>query len=219
MRHREEQLLASQEDLSRQLENRRVDLPSTEEIKAYVADFREFLHQGTFPERKALIRNFVKEIEVVGDQATLTYTIPMPSDGVTKKETSVLYFVNSGLPAITTTAILSFGERRRPRAPVANRGRRLALVRVARGTTIRIGRESKVREVAAARRRSRQTAGARWPGPNLPRPAWRRSCATLCCTTRQRVHLLPRARQGPPNWTKSRSIEQTCPLEQSTRTG
>ena len=59
------------------------------------------------------------------------------------------------LPAITTTAILSFGERRRPRAPVANLGRRLGLVRAARGTTIRIGRESKVREVATARRRSR----------------------------------------------------------------
>ena len=98
MRHREEQLMAAQEDLSRQLEKRRVDLPSTEEIKEYVADFREFLQQGTFPERKALIRNFVQEIEVVGDQATLTYTIPMPSDGATEEETSVRYFANSGLP-------------------------------------------------------------------------------------------------------------------------
>ena len=53
--------MAAQDDLSRQLEKRRVDLPSTEEIKAYVADFREFLQQGTFPERKALIRNFVEE--------------------------------------------------------------------------------------------------------------------------------------------------------------
>ncbi|MXX32837.1 MAG: hypothetical protein F4Z51_11570 [Chloroflexi bacterium] len=100
MRHREEQLMAAQEDLSRQLEKRRVDLPSTEEIKTYVADFREFLQQGTFPERKSLIRNFVQEIEVVGDQATLTYTIPMPSDGATKEETSVLYFANSGLPLL-----------------------------------------------------------------------------------------------------------------------
>ena len=98
MRHREEQLMAAQEDLSRQLENRRVELPSTEEIKAYVADFRNFLQQGTIPERKALIRNFVKEIEVVGDQATLTYTVPMPTDGATKEDTSVRYFANSGLP-------------------------------------------------------------------------------------------------------------------------
>ena len=60
-----------------------MELPTTEEIKGYVADFRAFLQEGTFPERKALIRNFVEGIEVVGDEATLTYTIPMPSDGVT----------------------------------------------------------------------------------------------------------------------------------------
>ena len=103
MRHREEQLTAAQDDLSRQLEQRRVDLPSTEEIKAYVADFREFLQQGTFLERKALLGKFLKEVEVVGDQATLTYTIPMPSDGVTREEASVLYFANSGLPPHIST--------------------------------------------------------------------------------------------------------------------
>ena len=41
-----------------------------------MSDFREFLQEGTIPERKALIRNFVKGIEVNGDEAVLTYTIP-----------------------------------------------------------------------------------------------------------------------------------------------
>ena len=98
LRHREEQLEAAREDAAGQLEQRRVELPTTEEIKGYVADFREFLQEGTFPERKALIRNFVEGIEVVGDEATLTYTIPMPSDGVTSEEASVLDFVQSGPP-------------------------------------------------------------------------------------------------------------------------
>ena len=80
LRHREEQLEAAREDAVSQLEQRRVELPTTEEIKGYVADFREFLQEGTIPERKALIRNFVEGIEVVGDEATLTYTIPMPDD-------------------------------------------------------------------------------------------------------------------------------------------
>ena len=44
-------------------------------------DFRSFLEEGTFPERKALIRNFVKGVEVAGDEATLSYTIPMPAGG------------------------------------------------------------------------------------------------------------------------------------------
>ena len=102
LRHREEQLEAAREDAVSQLEQRRVELPTTEEIKGYVADFREFLQEGTFPERKALIRNFVKGIEVTGDEAVLTYTIPMPSDGVTKESASVLDFVQSG--PLSTTA-------------------------------------------------------------------------------------------------------------------
>ena len=96
LRHREEQLEAAREDASGQLEQRRVELPTTEEINGYVADFREFLKEGTFPERKALIRNFVEGIEVTGDEAVLTYTIPMPSDGVTAESASVLDFVQSG---------------------------------------------------------------------------------------------------------------------------
>ena len=75
--------------------------PNTDEIKEYVADFREFLKEGTFPERKALIRNFVEGIEVNADEAVLTYTIPMPSDGVTSESASVLDFVQSGPPDLT----------------------------------------------------------------------------------------------------------------------
>ena len=43
-----------------------MELPNTEEIVRYVADFRDFLKDGTIPERKALIRNFVEGTEVVG---------------------------------------------------------------------------------------------------------------------------------------------------------
>ena len=99
LRHREEQLEAARDDAERQLERRRVELPTTEEIKGYVADFREFLQEGTIPECKALIRNFGEGIEVSGDEAVLTYTIPMPNDGVTSESTSVLDFVKSGPPA------------------------------------------------------------------------------------------------------------------------
>ena len=101
LRHREEQLEAARDDAETQLEQRRVELPNTEEIARYVADFREFLPEGTIPERKALIRNFVEGIEVVGDEATLTYTVPMPNDGVTSESASVLDFVKSGPPNLT----------------------------------------------------------------------------------------------------------------------
>ena len=71
------------------MEQRRAELPTTKEIKGYVAGFREFLQEETFPEWKALIRNFVQGIEIMDDEAVLTYTIPMPSDGVTSESASV----------------------------------------------------------------------------------------------------------------------------------
>ena len=118
LRHREEQLEAAREYAERQLEQRRVELPTTEEIKEYVADFRDFLEEGTIPECKALIRNFVEGIEVSGDEATLTYTIPMPNDGVTSESASVLDFVKSSpqYPGITgAPALLPLSRARRVR--------------------------------------------------------------------------------------------------------
>ena len=85
------------------MERRRAELRTSKEIKEYVADFRTFLQEGTFPERKALIRNFVKGIEILGDEAVLTYTIPMPADGVISESASVLDFVQSGPPNWTKT--------------------------------------------------------------------------------------------------------------------
>ena len=40
---------------------------------------------------------------MVGDKAALTYTIPMPSDGVTREAASVLEFVKSGVLRETRT--------------------------------------------------------------------------------------------------------------------
>ena len=102
LRQREDQLAAARDDAARRLEQRRAELPSSAELKSYVADFRELLEAGTVPERKALIRNFVKGIRLSGDDVTLTYTIPMPSDGALRDEASVLDFVQLGPPGLTS---------------------------------------------------------------------------------------------------------------------
>ena len=77
LRHRQDQLTASREEAESQLEQRRVELPGTEEIKGYVEDLHACLQEGTMLECKALIRNFVKSVEVVGHEATLSYTEPI----------------------------------------------------------------------------------------------------------------------------------------------
>jgi hypothetical protein len=107
LRHREEQLEAAREDAERLLEQRRVELPNTEEIVRYAADFRAFLKDGTIPEKKALIRNFVEDIEMEGGKAVLTYTVPMPTDGVTSESASVLDFVQSSSTRLDKSKNLS----------------------------------------------------------------------------------------------------------------
>ncbi|MCY4581559.1 MAG: hypothetical protein OXE50_01985, partial [Chloroflexi bacterium] len=64
----------------------------------------------------ALIRNFVEGIEVNGDEAVLTYTVPMPSDGVRREKASVLDFVQSSPPNLTIdrTIRLTTSVGRRP---------------------------------------------------------------------------------------------------------
>ncbi len=101
LKSRQDQLTAAKEEAEGRLERRRVELPTSREIKGYVADFRALFQEGTFPERKALIRNFVQGIEVVEDEAVLTYTIPMPQDGITSESAPVLDFVQSGPPDLT----------------------------------------------------------------------------------------------------------------------
>ena len=97
LKSRQDQLTAARDEAEGQLEQRRADLPTSKEIKGYVADFREFLQEGTFPERKALIRNFVQGIEIENrGRADVT-----PSDGmgiVYVSTASVLDFVQSGPP-------------------------------------------------------------------------------------------------------------------------
>ncbi len=107
LKARQDQLTAAREEAEGKLEQRRVELPTSREIRGYVADFREFLQKGTFPERKALIRNFVKGIEIVDDEAVLTYTIPKPSDGVTSESAPVFDFVQSRPPDLTKTGTLA----------------------------------------------------------------------------------------------------------------
>ena len=52
LKSRQDQLTAAREEAEGQLEQRRAELPTSREIKGYVADFREFLQEGTFPERQ-----------------------------------------------------------------------------------------------------------------------------------------------------------------------
>ena len=98
LRHRQDQLSTALIDLSAQLKVRRSRLPDTEEIKYYVNNLHSFLQEGTLSERKSIIRSFVKDIRVVGEEAELTYTIPVPPKGETSEWAPVLAVIQGGDP-------------------------------------------------------------------------------------------------------------------------
>ena len=47
-----------------------------EMIKTQVEDLRELLSEGTVAEQRAFIKSFVREIEVRGGEAVMTYSMP-----------------------------------------------------------------------------------------------------------------------------------------------
>ncbi len=47
-------------------------------------------------ERKAFIRSFVKEMKVTGDDALLTYTMPLSPEGISEERIGVLSAVQYG---------------------------------------------------------------------------------------------------------------------------
>ena len=90
LRQRKEQLQAAKWKLEQQLSEGRVELADSDTVARYASDLRDLLNQTPLVERKAFIRSFVKEVRVTGEEALLTYTIPMTSEGVTEERLAVL---------------------------------------------------------------------------------------------------------------------------------
>jgi site-specific DNA recombinase len=101
LRQRREQLQATKWEMEQQLSDRRVELADAETVASYVADLRNLLNESSLAERKTFIRSFVKEVKVTGDEALLSYTIPMLPRGVTEEKLPVLSIVHHGGPWLT----------------------------------------------------------------------------------------------------------------------
>jgi site-specific DNA recombinase len=103
LRQKREQLQAAKWKLEQQLSDRRVELADAKAVAGCLSDMRDLLTEGSFAERKTFIRSFVKEIKVTGDDALLTYTMPILPGGVTEERLSVLSIVHCGGPFWTRT--------------------------------------------------------------------------------------------------------------------
>lgn len=98
LRYRQEQLQSKKWGLEALLSDRRVELADLKTVKRYVADLRSLLEESSLAERKSFIRSFVKEVKVTGDEALLTYTMPLPPQGTSEERVRVLCSVHHGGP-------------------------------------------------------------------------------------------------------------------------
>ena len=96
LRHRQDQLEAAKQDIEDALLNRKAELADLNALVEYVEDLKTVLTDSPLTERRAFIRSFVKEVKVIGDEATLSYTIPLPPGGVMEEKAGVLPIVQHG---------------------------------------------------------------------------------------------------------------------------
>ena len=88
LRIRSEKLNERKLEVKQRLSDRRIELASPEMVRRYVDDLRTLLAISELAEKRAFIRSFVKSIRVVGDEATLTYGMPL--NGLIEEKVGVL---------------------------------------------------------------------------------------------------------------------------------
>ena len=96
LRQRQKQLETSRLELEASLSDRRVELADLGLVTEYVEDLRNVLTCSSLTEQRSFIRSFVKEVKVTGTDALLTYTMPLPPQGITQERAGVLNTVHYG---------------------------------------------------------------------------------------------------------------------------
>ncbi|MDO8588684.1 MAG: hypothetical protein Q7T82_16775 [Armatimonadota bacterium] len=90
LRQRKEQLQTAKCELEQRIPEGHVELADSDTVARYASDLRDLLNETTLVERKAFIRSFLKEVKVTGEEALLTYMIPLTPEGVTEEKLAVL---------------------------------------------------------------------------------------------------------------------------------
>ena len=81
-KERKERLESAAEGARAVLAQRRAVLDDVNTITAYAEDMSRFLQKSDMPERRAFIETFVKEIELLPDNAVVRYSVPLPDDSL-----------------------------------------------------------------------------------------------------------------------------------------
>ena len=81
-KERQQRLESAAEGARAILAQRRAVLDDVKTITAYAQDMNRFLQKSELTERRAFIETFVREIELLPDNAVVRYSVPMPDDSL-----------------------------------------------------------------------------------------------------------------------------------------
>ena len=93
LRAQHDRLLKRKTELETILSQKKIELASPEVVRKYVEDLNQFLDSSELIERRVLIKSFVKEIKVVGNEGHIKYTFPVPPDNHEEEGLGVLPIV------------------------------------------------------------------------------------------------------------------------------
>jgi site-specific DNA recombinase len=96
LQQRQQGLQVRRIEIESQMSDRKVELADLETISYYLDDLHDLLKEESLAERRAFIRSFVKEVRLTGDEAILSYSMPMLPEKVAIEKEGVLPTVQYG---------------------------------------------------------------------------------------------------------------------------
>jgi site-specific DNA recombinase len=96
LRAQHDRLLTRKSQLDSLMAQRKIELASPEVVRKYVEDLHQLIDESDLLERKTLIKSFVKEIKVMGNEGRIKYTFPIPPDSHEEEGLGVLPIVRYG---------------------------------------------------------------------------------------------------------------------------
>jgi site-specific DNA recombinase len=96
MKERADKLKVRNLELEGLLANQKAEPASRKDIAEFVIDLRRLLDAGSISERRTFIKSFVKQVRITGDEAKLTYTLPVLPQGKDDETVTVLDIVHRG---------------------------------------------------------------------------------------------------------------------------
>jgi len=90
LRQHQEQLQTRRVEIESQISDRKVELADLETVSCCVDELHALLKEGTLAEKRTFIKSFIKDIQVTGNDAVLTYTMPILPEKITIEKEGVL---------------------------------------------------------------------------------------------------------------------------------